>query len=254
MKNLLDNHRNYQIYREYSGVEIYHLPELSAYLKSGDIGKNSNLRWERRVLTWLSGKIDVPAVIEFELTGNVESLLISELLGQPYSDNFAVSENKIEIESLVETVAKQIRVLHDLPIHDCPLDQRLDTKLKKAEENLRGGFVVESDFDIENRGKTGRQVFDELLTHRPSDEDLVFTHGDLCLPNIIICGRAVSGFIDFDRGGVADRYQDLALFLRSFRFNSRTAIDITSAFLNGYGVDTLDHDKLNFYRKLDELF
>jgi aminoglycoside phosphotransferase len=163
---------------------------------------------------------------------------------------FTVDQTK----SFVEMVAAQIRKLHDIPIHDCDLDQRLETKFKKAEENILGGFVLESDFDVENLGRTAAQVFDELIAAGPSSEDLVFTHGDLCLPNIIIRENKVAGFIDFERGGVADRYQDLALFLRSFQFNTVTGMDVRPALCRGYGIADLDQEKLDFYRKLDELF
>ena len=254
LKDLLRTQPHHQILREYSGLELYFLPEISAYLKIGEIRKNSHLGWERKVLEWLSGKISVPGVLDFEVLDEREYLLISEIRGQTYSERLAASNETDDLESLVELVATQIRGIHDLGIENCNLDQRLTEKIKKAEENIRGGFVDESDFDEENLGKTAGQVFDELLSSLPHTEDLVFTHGDLCLPNIIINEGDVAGFIDFDRGGVADRYQDIALFLRSFRFNSSKYLDITSAFCRGYGISDLDEDKIDFYRKLDELF
>jgi len=237
-KNLLSTQPHNQILREYSGLEIYFLPELSAYLKIGEIRKNSNLSWERKVLAWLSGKTNIPNILGFEVSNEREYLLISEIHGQTYSDQLAASNEICDVERLAEVVATHIRRIHDLAI----------------EENIDGGFVDESDFDQENLGKTARQVFDELLGFLPLNEDLVFTHGDLCLPNIIIQDGGNVGFIDFDRGGVEDRYQDIALFLRSFRFNSSKSEDITSAFCRGYGISGLDKSKLDFYRKLDELF
>ena len=144
--------------------------------------------------------------------------------------------------------------MHDLGIEDCPLDQRLDSKLSKARRNISNGFVDESDFEPENLGKTGQLVYSELRAAPPPDEDLVFTHGDLCLPNIVIHHGKVSGFIDLDRAGIADRYQDIALFLRSFSLNFEGTSGLTAAFMRGYGTDSLDREKLDFYRKLDELF
>lgn len=254
LEDLLNTQIHKQIHREYSGLEVYFLPELSAYLKIGIISKNSNLRWERDVLEWLSGKIQVPNVLDFEISDGREYSLISEIRGQTYSEELAASDKSSEIENFIELVAARIREIHDLAIDDCDLDQRLMAKIKKADENIRNGFVLESDFDQENLGKTARQVFDELMCLDPPDEDLVFTHGDLCLPNIILDKTDVAGFIDFGKGGVADRYQDIALFLRSFHYNSSFVLDITSAFCRGYGIEDLDWDKIDFYRKLDELF
>ena len=50
-------------------------------------------------------------------------------------------------------------------------------------------------------------------------EDLVFTHGDYCLPNIIYHEGKINGVVGLSRVGIADRYQDISLFLRSFEFN-----------------------------------
>ncbi|CAF1629466.1 unnamed protein product [Adineta ricciae] len=65
-----------------------------------------------------------------------------------------------------------------------------------------------------------RHDFKELISHAP-DEDLVFTHGDYCLPNIIFddneC-RAI-GFVDLGCAGIADRYHDIALGLWSIQYN-----------------------------------
>ena len=42
---------------------------------------------------------------------------------------------------------------------------------------------------------------DDLLRKRHDEEDLVFTHGDYCLPNVIIDGEEVAGFVDWGRAG-----------------------------------------------------
>ena len=89
MKDILFKNRHEQIIREYSGVEVYYLSDLAAYLKIGRIDKNSHLTWERDALQWLSGKIAVPVVLDFEYSGGIESILISEIAGTPASDRMS---------------------------------------------------------------------------------------------------------------------------------------------------------------------
>ncbi len=43
--------------------------------------------------------------------------------------------------------------------------------------------------------------------------------GAYCLPNIFMKDNKVSGYIDLGRGGLADKYQDIALCYRSLLHN-----------------------------------
>ncbi len=86
---------------------------------------------------------------------------------------------------------------------------------------------------------------------RPGVEDPVVTHGDACLPNLMLHGDAFAGFVDCGRLGLADRHQDLALACRSIRHNLGEAC--VGQFLAAYGA-AHDPARLSFYQLLDELF
>ena len=55
------------------------------------------------------------------------------------------------------------------------------------------------------------------LDHNRPVEDLVFSHGDFYLPNIFISGCDITGFLDLGNGGISDRWQDIALCVRTLR-------------------------------------
>jgi kanamycin kinase/aminoglycoside 3'-phosphotransferase-2 len=224
-------------------------------LKIAPAGGPSDLEREKAVLEWLDGRLAVPKVLGFEESDGKCSILLSEIKGLPGSEYVAAnSHDPALIGRHVEQAARTMRAVHDLPIDACPLREDIDIKLATALENIRRGFVDESDFDLENQGKTAEAIYRELVEKKPAAEDLVFTHGDLCLPNYMVLDGEISGFIDFDRGGVADRCQDIALFLRSFGFNADNGMDVREAFCRAYGIDALDEEKLYYYRLLDELF
>ena len=56
------------------------------------------------------------------------------------------------------------------------------------------------------------------MNNQPKEE-LVFTHGDYCLPNSFIKDNKTVGFIDLGNAGIADKWQDLALCIRSLEHN-----------------------------------
>ena len=113
----------------------------------------------------------------------------------------------------------------------------------------------ETDFDDVHIGKTAQETFQELLETRPKSEDLVFAHGDYCLPNVMIHKLEFSGFIDLGRAGIADRYQDLSLITRSLESDLNQQFNgYSQYFLEQYGILEPDVSKIEFYSLLDEFF
>ena len=92
--------------------------------------------------------------------------------------------------------------LHAIPVAACPFDQRLASRLQAAQARVEAGLVDADDFDDERLGQSAQQVFAELRATRPNHEDLVVSHGDACLPNLLAAEARFSGFIDCGRLGV----------------------------------------------------
>lgn len=95
-------------------------------------------------------------------------------------------------------------------------------------------------------------MYASLEERRPDEQELVFTHGDYYLPNILLQGKRISGFIDLDRAGIADRYNDLAIASRSIAYN--LGADYEQCFFLAYGIENVDEEKIEYYRMMDELF
>ena len=152
---------------------------------------------------------------------------------------------------VVQELARGLRWFHALPVDDCPFDARLDVRLREAKQRLDAGLVDEANFDPERQGLAAVDLYPMLLRDRPASEDLVVTHGDYCLPNVLLAGSGVVGFVDVGRAGIADRYQDLALAARSIRYNLGEAL--VPLFFKAYGVPQ-DAARVAYYQLLDEFF
>ncbi len=199
-------------------------------------------------LRWLAGRLPVPEVMGYEVTPDDEYLAVTRLPGVPLDHPDAL----VHPLRVTELLARALRELHALPVRDCPFNASLAITLRQATERLEAGQIDESDFDDERQGWTAVQVMTELLRTRPAHEDLVVTHGDPYLSNLLLGGEYLSGFIDVGRLGLADRHADLALAYRSLKHT--IGPEMAEHFLDVYGRGLVNAGKLEYYALLDELF
>jgi aminoglycoside phosphotransferase len=218
------------------------------FLKVDQKRPRRELLEEKKVLEWLSGKLPVATVLLFDEDDNNDYLLISGIPGVDAANTVGSMENA----ELVSLLAKGLRMVHRVPVDDCLFERNLDRMIEIAGFNVKHKLVHEWDFADIRRGKTAAELYEKLLHLRPADEDLVFTHGDYCLPNIIIHQQEIGGFIDLHRAGIADRYQDIALAIRSIGYNIGPGYEQT--FFEEYGVTKPDIGKIEYYMLLDEFF
>ncbi|OOG70053.1 APH(3') family aminoglycoside O-phosphotransferase [Sinorhizobium sp. A49] len=167
-------------------------------------------------------------------------------------DGVDLASSSLAASEQVVLLAEAVRRMHALDVEACPFDHRVDARVAIARLRAEADLIDVTDFDKERLGKTAEELFVELQAKIPQEEKLVVTHGDACLPNIIVRDGRFAGFIDCSRLGVADPYQDLALTCRSIAYN--LGEEWVQPFLDLYGVRRADPDRLDFYCLLDEFF
>lgn len=240
-----------------SGAEIYKIrkPDKTiCYLKCENVKIKHELLSEVRIYDWIDNKIRVPEVLYYDIIDNKEYMLYTEVEGNMANSRiFLEAQN---IENLIRIIAKGLKQLHSLSIENCDIDSKLDIKMKQAKKRIENNLVENWDFQEQNKNKSPNDIYMELLNNKPETEDLVFTHGDYCLTNIIIDEETNIGFIDMGRGGIADRYQDIALAIRNIKYNLNLedANKYIELFFKEYGINSPDIKKIEYYILLDELF
>lgn len=195
----------------------------------------------------------VPTVHEYERVEAMEYLVVAEIPGSDASKPHW-SES---LPAAITAIGTALAALHRTSIGDCPFDQRIESRIEAARVRLDHDQVDAGDFDESRRGRSATDLLGEVLASVPDDEDLVFTHGDYCLPNVMLRQSApdtvqLAGFIDCGRAGIADRHQDLALGMRSIAHNFGPRW--VSTFLDAYGLAEPDPKKVAFFTLLDEFF
>ena len=211
-----------------------------------------------RMMEWLDGRVSVPRVIASAREDGFCYTLMTRVTGE-----MACAPQFMRApQMLAGILADALRMLWRVPVADCPVCCTLDEKLRRARVRVEAGQVDVDDAEPETFGPGGFESPAALLTwletHRPP-EDVVLSHGDFCLPNVFVENGRVSGLIDLGRAGAADRWQDIALCLRSLRDNARGRFGTAwpgfdeEILLRALGMAP-DREKIRYYVLLDELF
>jgi len=252
LARVVSGYRRREIHVGQSGARVFRLEaenKDSLYLK---IARRAafpySLRQEKTKLEWLKNRLPVPEVLSFADDEKTDYLLLSAIPGMDASDD----AQKTDVPRIIEQLIFGLKMIHALPVENCPFDERIEHKIRLADKMLKDKLVDENDFDEIRRGRTAASLFRELIETEPDGEDAVFTHGDYCAPNIIFENGRLSGFVDWANAGVADRYQDIALLTRSVIYNFGEEYE--KIVFEAYGINEPDWKKIHFYRLLDEFF
>ena len=211
------------------------------------------------MMSWISDKLPVPRVLCSEKHNGINYLLMSRIKGK-MSCSPELLENPMH---LVKLLAEGLKMLWSVDISKCPLNNSIDNKLRQAEFRVRNNLCDTKDAEPTTYGAEGFESPEKLLQwlkENKLDEDLVFSHGDYCLPNIIIKDNKINGFIDLGRSGIADKYQDIALCYRSLQHNYDGKYG--GKVYEGFDASILfqelnivpDWNKIEYFILLDELF
>jgi len=251
IRSVLQGKKMMEIGAGYSNTQVYKVydAKLCLYLKTQAASAFFSFRREILILNWLNQKLPVPEVVEYTSDSSHEYLILTAIPGE----NCVEAMKTHDHERLVYLLAAGLRKIHSIDISSCPFDERVAEKIKNARYNVDHHLVDEENFDKERQGMTAREVYQAVTRAAPPlEDDLVFTHGDYCLPNVLVHNDAVSGFIDLGRAGISDRYNDLAIASRSIRYN--LGAEYERPFFKFYGMETVDKEKIAYYRMMDELF
>lgn len=129
-------------------------------------------------------------------------------------------------------------------------------------ENIKNNQVCKEDLEPDTFGPEGfsnpMALYEYLQANRPEEEN-VLIHGDYCLPNVFFENQEVSGFLDLGYCGVGDKWQDIALAVRSLHHNleeigkEEEYQALYQIFFEELGIEA-EEEKIRYYILLDELF
>ena len=220
--------------------------------KSGDLADN-----EHRMMTWLAGKLPVPRVLAFARANGYHYLLMTRLDGV-----MAFDASLTDKKAVAKTLAEGLLSFWALDISDCPVQNSLDDKLKRAKERLDAGLLTHQPDGTEAcLGFTTLEALYAYLDDNRPEEELVFSHGDYCLPNIFLKNGGLVGVLDLGRAGISDKWSDITDCLWSMTYNFRelggmsdeALAECKAVFFSTLGLGE-DAKTIKYYDLLNEFF
>jgi aminoglycoside phosphotransferase len=218
-----------------------------AYVKIAARGGPENLALESDRLGWLTLRLEVPEILAFVSRDQVDLLALSELPGTPAHE----VPDAMRGDAL-RVVADALHRVHGVNISDCPFRTTTWDEIAAAEAVVARGEVDEASFAAANGSSPAvclARVI-ELATALPP-RDAVWTHGDFCLPNVLVHSGGLGGILDWGLARVADPARDLAMLEGSLRHNWGA-----SAVTDFYAIwgHRPPRQHIEMYVLLDELF
>ena len=217
-------------------------------LKTRDVRlrpQEPDLLAETVALSWLQDKLPVPEYRCFHVEGHTQYLLMTQLGGITGIHQEATKDPA----RLVAEFARGLREVHALDIGSCPMDWRMSRFFPWAEGLIKGGSFD----DRIPAGGTRDRLREELGAVRatlPEEEDLVFTHGDYCLPNVMFQDGMLTGFIDLGFAGIGDRYMDFVS--ASWTIQRNLGEEWIAPFFQAYGLEHPDQEKMGAWQNVFE--
>ena len=211
------------------------------------------------VLNWLKGKLPVPEVLAFEKNGDYQYLLMTKIPGVMSCSEYYM-EHPAE---LLPLLTQALKMLWATDISSCPKSRDFDTELRAARYRVENKLVDIDDAEPDTFGENGFEKPEALLKwleeNKPAYEP-VLSHGDFCLPNVLLKYGKVSGCIDCGDMAIGDKWKDIALCYRSLKhnfdgtFGGKVYPDFNPDLLfDALGIEP-DWDKIRYWILLDELF
>jgi aminoglycoside phosphotransferase len=212
-------------------------------------------------LHWLAGLgVPVPEVLG---TGADEDgcwLATRALPGRPASDPRPAETR----DAVVDLLAASTRALHATVVTGRGAggaggaDRSVSAVLPEVRARVASGLVDRSWAIAGRQGPPAAAVLTDLerLAGDLGDGERAVTHGDLCLPNVLVDQARTTGFVDVGRAGLAEPHTDVADMVRSLRshLNPQFGPEHAERFLDAYGRDRVDPARLRLHDLLESFF
>ena len=221
------------------------------YIKRGSSYERLEITREKEYLVLLNGIIPVPKILGFRDDGLEAEIVLSKAPGYPMHSICTGINPKRLIEIMVTILSEIWNASNSLKgtILEYGLKKELDDILTMITSNR----IDVKKFEKTSGGISPDKMYADIISNIDVNKFIFLTHGDFCLPNIILDDDYNYTLIDWGKAGFADRFRDLSALRGSLTKNIDAEIfDSLLNALRDAGIsDEYNEEQLNIYDKLD---
>jgi aminoglycoside phosphotransferase len=206
------------------------------------------LEGESHFLQQYEGRLPVPRVLDQGDEDETSYLVTSMIEGEPLHLLIA----HIPGEKIIEIAGQALGMIASAPLMP-GIGSGVDRELGAIRMMIDQGKIDAEGFRAAT-GKSPAGILDQLQEEKRDHSDTLLTHGDFCIPNLIIHRGNLNGIIDWGKSGSGDLYRDLAAMEGSLLRNlGYPAMEQFFAVL-GLDYDEYSREKIDFYKKMDQFW
>lgn len=179
------------------------------------------------------------ALCLYKSEGNKDYLITEKVPGEDCTYDLYLDKP----EKLCDTIAETLRMLHEMPVKSCPIQNRIDGYVRSVLNGYAGGKYEGDLFEGIWEFPSDKEAWEAAREGMTDLEQNVLMHGDYCLPNTMLDNWRFSGFVDLINAGVGDRHIDILWGIWTLKYNLGIG-KYSSRFMDAYGRDVIDEDKL----------
>jgi len=215
-----------------------------AILKIGKSRCAEDLRNEVARLNFLSGRLPVPEIFIFIEKNGCACLLISKLQGTAGH----VSCGTYSIDNIIQRYAESLQRIHCLAVEDNSMPQAISKIFSCAEKMVSEKKINCVEFE-KATSMTPVQLLNYLEKRMGDVRENIFTHGDYCLPNIIL-NTDTTSVIDWGQGAISNINRDFMSVELSIRMNFGEGY--IKMFYDYYHGETPNPELIQYFLFLDQ--
>lgn len=203
---------------------------------------------EAKFLELYSNNLTIPTYYYYYSDDKFSYLVTSEINGIPMHEVL----DKMPQHKIVNVLITALNSILTQNLDD-RLDVSLEIELAEIKELLDNDKIDTKNF-IEANGTLPTEIYNQLIKDFPKHNTNVLSHGDFCIPNILISPVFnLAGLIDWGKVGIGDIHRDIAALHGSLIRNDFEPIfnDLISNLSFSFN---LDMEKINYYKKVDQFW